>query len=156
MHSDSVIGKQLLEGEASPSVLAARLAHAFEAAGHELYLVGGVVRDALLGEPMPNDLDFATSASPPETKQLLENAGAASVYLVGERFGTVGAVFGEGKDAANVEVTTYRQDQYLDDTRFPEVTFAPSLAEDLARRDFTMNAIAMHPLTGETNRPLGW
>lgn len=155
MHLDSVRGKQLLDGETSPPDLAARLALAFDAKGHELYLVGGVVRDTLLGEPMPRDLDFATSASPPDTKQLLEDMGAVSVYLVGERFGTIGAVFGGDRRATNVEVTTYRQDQYLDDTRFPEVTFAPSLAEDLARRDFTMNAIAMHPLTGERYDPWG-
>lgn len=155
MHSDSVIGKQLQDGDASPPDLAVRLTMAFAAEGHELYLVGGVVRGRLLGEQMPNDIDFATSASPPDSKRILENAGAASVYLVGERFGTVGAVFGQDKDAANVEVTTYRQDQYLDDSRFPEVTFAPSLHEDLARRDFTMNAIAMHPLTGEKVDPWG-
>lgn len=104
---------------------------------------------------MPADLDFATSAPPPASKQLLEECGASSVYLIGERFGTVGAVFGDTGQCTNVEITTYRQDQYLDETRFPEVTFAPSLEEDLARRDFTMNAIALHPLTGEKIDPWG-
>ena len=71
------------------------LASAFGAAGEELYLVGGIVRDALLGRAMLADLDFATSAAPPRTRELLESAGATSVYLVGERFGTIGAVFGQ-------------------------------------------------------------
>jgi poly(A) polymerase len=147
--------KRVMDSERSPTDLAGRLALAFDAEGYELYLVGGVVRDSLLGQPLPNDLDFATSAPPPQSKRILESAGASSVYLIGERFGTVGAVFSDNGDPTNVEVTTYRQDQYLDDTRFPEVTFAPNLEDDLARRDFTMNAIAFHPLTGEKIDPWG-
>ena len=79
-------------------------------ANEELYLVGGIVRDALLGRAMLADLDFATSAAPPRTRELLESAGAASVYLVGERFGTIGAIFGEEPDRLHVEVTTYRRE----------------------------------------------
>lgn len=155
MRAESVKDSDIHESERSPTDLAARLALAFNAKGHELYLVGGVVRDSLLGHVVSSDLDFATSATPPDSKQIIESVGASSVYLIGERFGTVGAVFGAAGEIANVEVTTYRQDQYLDATRFPEVTFAPSLAEDLARRDFTMNAIALHPLTGEKIDPWG-
>jgi len=155
VHAETANGKQLVDRERSAPGLSAELARAFAAEGYELYLVGGVVRDALLGQPMPSDLDFATNAPPAQTKRILESAGAASVYLIGERFGTVGAIFGEPEDPTNVEVTTYRQDQYLDDTRFPEVTFSPALADDLARRDFTMNAIALDPLTGEKIDPWG-
>jgi poly(A) polymerase len=124
------------------------LAEAFNASGEELYLVGGPVRDAVLDLAIPNDLDFATSASPPRTRELLEVAGAAAVYLIGERFGTVGAVFGEPPDRLQVEVTTYRQEVYPDETRFPTVAFAATLTDDLARRDFTMNAIAVDAATG--------
>ena len=124
------------------------LATAFAAAGEELYLVGGIVRDALLHRPLPADLDFATSAAPARTREILEVAGAASVYLVGERFGTVGAVFGETPDHALVEVTTYRSETYPDETRFPAVAFDATLTDDLGRRDFTMNAIAVEASSG--------
>ena len=81
-----------------------------------MYLVGGIVRDALLGARMLADLDFATSALPPRSRELLEIAGASSVYLVGERFGTIGAIFGEEPpDRLRVEVTTYRREDYPDD-----------------------------------------
>src|SRR5215203_5197518 len=66
------------------------LAGVFGGAGEELFLVGGLVRDALLGHAMLADLDFATSAQPPRSRELLESAGASSVYLVGERFTTPG------------------------------------------------------------------
>ena len=85
------------------------LAGVFGGGGEELYLVGGIVRDALLGRAMLADLDFATSAQPPRSRELLESAGVSSVYLVGERFGTIGAIFGEEPDRLRVEVTTYRR-----------------------------------------------
>lgn len=119
------------------------LAGVFGDAREELYLVGGIVRDALLGRAMLADLDFATSAQPPRSRDLLESAGASSVYLVGERFGTIGAIFGEGPDRLRAEVTTYRREAYPDDNRFPVVAFDVTLIDDLARRDFTMNAIAI-------------
>jgi poly(A) polymerase len=124
------------------------LSGAFGAAGEELYLVGGIVRDAFLGRARFADVDFATSAEPPRTRELLESAGASSVYLVGERFGTIGAIFGEEPHRLHVEVTTYRRETYPDEDRFPDVAFDATLIDDLSRRDFTMNAIAIH--TGST------
>jgi poly(A) polymerase len=129
------------------------LASAFSAADEELYLVGGIIRDALLGRAVFADLDFATSAAPPRTRELLESAGAASVYLVGQRFGTIGAIFGEDPDRLHVEVTTYRRETYPDENRFPDVAFDATLVDDLARRDFTMNAIAIDARTGEMIDP---
>src|SRR5215204_2680075 len=130
------------------------LAGAFDDAGEQLYLVGGIVRDALLGRAQLADLDFATSALPPRSRELLEIAGASSVYLVGERFGTIGAIFGEEPpDRLRVEVTTYRREDYPDEHRFPEVAFDATLIDDLARRDFTMNAIAVDAGSGEMFDP---
>jgi poly(A) polymerase len=131
------------------------LAAAFAPAGEELYLVGGIVRDALLGAALPADLDFATSAPTTRTRELLEAAGATSVYLVGERFGTVGAIFALADDRVAVEVTTYRREHYPDETRFPTVAFDATLVDDLARRDFTMNAIAVDAMSGEVVDPWG-
>ena len=131
----------------------ARLARAFASAERELYLVGGIVRDVLLERPLPNDLDFATSARPEETQRLGKAAGAAADYLVGERFGTVGFVFGDGADRIPVEITTYRREHYPDETRFPAVEFGARLEDDLARRDFTVNAIATDAASGELVDP---
>ena len=131
------------------------LADVFAAAGAEVYLVGGVVRDVLLGVEIPADLDFAASTAPDQTRALLEAAGARSVYLVGERFGTVAAVFGDDPNGASVEVTTYRSEVYPDATRFPAVAFDATLADDLGRRDFTMNAIAVDASSGAMVDPWG-
>jgi poly(A) polymerase len=131
------------------------LSRSFSTSGEELYLVGGIVRDALLGHAQLADLDFATSAQPPRTRDLLESAGASSVYLVGERFGTIGAIFGEEPDRLHVEVTTYRREAYPDEHRFPEVAFDATLTDDLGRRDFTMNAIAVDARSGEMIDPWG-
>jgi poly(A) polymerase len=128
-----------------------RLAHVFAEHGRELVLVGGIVRDWLLGESLPTDLDFATNARPEETERLGMKAGAASVYLVGARFGTVGLVFAdESSDGppVNVEITTYRAEHYPNETRKPEVAFGDTLEDDLSRRDFTVNAIAVDTVTG--------
>jgi poly(A) polymerase len=125
------------------------LADTFGVAAEELYLVGGIVRDALLGRAKFADLDYATSARPSQTRELLESLGASSVYLVGERFGTIGAIFGDEPDRLRVEVTTYRREAYPDEHRFPEVAFDATLVEDLARRDFTMNAIAVDAGSGD-------
>ncbi|CAA9545876.1 MAG: CCA tRNA nucleotidyltransferase [uncultured Thermomicrobiales bacterium] len=122
--------------------VARRLARAFTAGGRELYLVGGIVRDVLLRRPLPNDLDLATSALPEETTRLGRAAGADAVYDVGARFGTVGFVFGAERERVAVEITTYRREHYPDETRFPAVALGGTLEEDLARRDFTANAIA--------------
>jgi len=119
------------------------LAERFEGAGKELFLVGGSVRDRLLRRPSP-DLDFATDATPPETEEILRQPWPptthVAIYKVGERFGTIGAVI----DGKRVEITTYRGEVYQE-TRKPEVEFIRSLEEDLARRDFTINAMAMAP-----------
>ncbi len=131
------------------------LALIFADAGAELYLVGGVVRDALLERDIPADLDFATSAPPELTRELLSTAGARSVYLVGERFGTVAAIFGDEPESSTVEVTTYRNEVYPDATRFPAVVFDATLPDDLGRRDFTMNAIAVDASSGTVVDPWG-
>ncbi|WP_336924167.1 CCA tRNA nucleotidyltransferase [Aquipuribacter sp. SD81] len=109
----------------------------FAAAGHELALVGGPVRDAFLGRTS-GDLDLTTDARPDETERLL--AGwADTTWDVGREFGTVGGRRGD----AVVEVTTYRADAYDGETRKPVVEFGSSLTEDLRRRDFTVNAMAV-------------
>lgn len=113
------------------------LAEAFAQAGHECALVGGPVRDALLGRPV-TDLDFATSARPDETRAILEGI-ASKTWDVGRAFGTIAArVHGE-----QVEVTTYRSDIYREDSRKPEVAFGDTIEGDLVRRDFTINALAL-------------
>jgi poly(A) polymerase len=128
-----------------------RLGETFREEGHELYLVGGYVRDALLrrAEAHPN-ADAATGAHPREIKRLLR-PHAAHLWTVGERFGTIGAEV----EGYAVEVTTYRSDLYTEGSRHPEVRFGESLGEDLARRDFTINAIAADTLTGEVLDPFG-
>ncbi|CAN5537870.1 CCA tRNA nucleotidyltransferase [soil metagenome] len=108
----------------------------FAAAGHELYLVGGTVRDALLGRT--SDLDFATSAAPAQTERVL-TGWADHVWLTGARFGTVSA----RKDGWSVEVTTFRSEAYRSGSRHPEVAFAGDIDTDLSRRDFTVNAMAV-------------
>src|ERR671914_1322884 len=124
-----------------------RLGEAFRGAGHELYLVGGYVRDRLLGRAHP-DADAASDAHPREIKRLLR-PHAAHLWTVGERFGTIGAEV----DGYAVEVTTYRSDLYTEGSRHPRVSFGESLEEDLARRDFTINAVAADALTGEILDP---
>jgi poly(A) polymerase len=119
--------------------------------GAELYLVGGIVRDLLLGAPRGRrDLDFTTSALPPQTERALGAAGG-KVYKIGEKFGTIGAVFGD----VQVEITTYRAEAYESGSRKPEVAFGRVLADDLARRDFTINAMALDPRTGAIVDPFG-
>ena len=122
--------------------VADELADRFVAAGHELYLVGGSVRDALL-ERSPSgehgtDLDFTTDARPDQTQAIL--AGwADAVWDTGIVFGTVGAA----KAGITYEVTTYRAERYDRVSRNPEVVFGDSLDGDLLRRDFTVNAMAV-------------
>jgi poly(A) polymerase len=144
----------LPETEAS---IVRRLGHAFAEAGQELVLVGGIVRDALLGRELPgtpSDLDFATNAVPERTQAIGEAAGASSAYLVGARFGTVGLVFEDEEGAPiTAEITTYRSEHYPDETRHPEVAFGERLEDDLARRDFTVNAIAADAVTGAVIDP---
>ena len=113
------------------------LADLFTSAGHEIYLVGGSVRDALLARD-PSDLDFATDARPDRLKSLLRG-WADHIYVIGERFGTIGAV----RDGTRCEITTFRAESYPEDDRRPEVTFGDSIEADLERRDFTVNAVAL-------------
>ncbi len=115
----------------------AGISRAFQAAGHELALVGGPVRDAFLGRAL-NDLDFTTSARPEEIEKIIAPL-ATAVWDVGRAFGTIAAQFGD----MTVEITTYRADTYDGASRKPEVEFGDSLEGDLFRRDFTMNAMAL-------------
>lgn len=118
-----------------------RLGAAFKEAGYELYLVGGSVRDVLLGRES-NDLDYTSDARPDTIKDILNAFGCDALWTVGEKFGTIGAVV----SGQQVEITTYRSEKYAN-TRQPEVEFGESIEEDLARRDFTINAIAMNTQT---------
>ena len=138
----SVHGTSVVENLVEAPILRI-LAAQFTEAGYELYLVGGSVRDALLHRPT-HDLDLATDAHPPVIKRLLAQARPDSRYDVGEKFGTIGAIFGEWV----VEITTYRSEKYAFASRKPAVTFGTSLEDDLSRRDFTINAIAQEPATG--------
>lgn len=115
----------------------ATLAAAFADAGHEFALVGGPVRDAMLGRSV-TDLDFTTSARPDETRAVLETL-TKNIWDVGRDFGTIAAQI----DGEQVEITTYRADTYRDDSRKPEVQFGDTIDGDLVRRDFTINALAL-------------
>ena len=123
------------------SPVAVELGELFAAAGFELALVGGPVRDAFLGKAS-TDLDFATSARPDDTVRLLERWGEAT-WDIGREFGTIGAQRHVGGRAVVVEVTTYRSDVYDGASRKPEVAFGDTLEGDLSRRDFTVNAMAV-------------
>ncbi len=113
------------------------LARAFADAGHELALVGGPVRDAFLGRAV-TDLDFTTDARPDDVLRIVEPIASAT-WDVGRQFGTIAArVAGE-----QVEITTYRSDVYDGETRKPEVAFGDTIEDDLLRRDFTVNAMAL-------------
>ena len=114
-----------------------RLGALFEAAGFELSLVGGPVRDAILGRIAP-DLDFTTSANPDQILKILKPISSAT-WDIGREFGTIAAQIGDEK----VEITTYRADSYDKTTRKPTVEFGDNLEDDLVRRDFTVNAMAL-------------
>ncbi|MCI1747159.1 MAG: CCA tRNA nucleotidyltransferase [Acidipropionibacterium sp.] len=155
--------------------LVAELGELFSEHGHDLYLVGGSVRDALLGT-LGHDLDFTTDAHPDEIEKLLRTRTHA-VWDIGRAFGTIGAKIpvadstapeaetpaasdgsadpdsgpdtepADSPDAWVVEITTYRTDTYRSDSRKPTIAFGSSLEEDLIRRDFTVNAMAVHAAT---------
>lgn len=135
MHSAASAIESITRLSTSPSV--SRLAKAFADAGYELALVGGPVRDAFLGHDM-HDLDFTTNARPDDILRIVEPISEAQ-WDIGRDFGTIGAQIAGEK----VEITTYRADQYDGKTRKPEVAFGDSLEEDLIRRDFRVNAMAV-------------
>ncbi|UEJ84554.1 CCA tRNA nucleotidyltransferase [Brachybacterium halotolerans subsp. kimchii] len=115
------------------------LGRLFEEAGQELALVGGPVRDAVLGRSSA-DLDFTTSARPDETEAVLRRwTHGGAIWDMGREFGTLGAT----RDGIKVEITTYRTESYDPTSRKPEVAFGDTLAGDLSRRDFTVNAMAV-------------
>lgn len=127
------------------------LAEAFGARQKQLYMVGGTVRDVLLHRDQSNDADLATDARPDEIKQIVAPTHPNTIVLVGERFGTVRLHYGSDI----IEITTFRSEMYNPESRKPEVCFGNDLIEDLHRRDFTINAIARHPLTGQIIDPFG-
>ena len=122
---------------------ATNLAIAFKAAGFKLALVGGPVRDAILGR-LGNDLDFTTDAHPKDCEKIL-NKWADSVWDIGAAFGTVAGKKGD----ITVEITTYRSESYEADSRKPNVEFGKTIEADLSRRDFTINAMALELTTDE-------
>jgi poly(A) polymerase len=121
----------------SESPLLVKLGTLFAKAGFELALVGGPVRDAFLGRET-NDLDFTTSANPDQILAVLKGHVDAQ-WDIGRDFGTIGARIGD----TTVEITTYRADQYDADSRKPQVVFGKDLTDDLFRRDFAINAMAL-------------
>ncbi|HSS11587.1 MAG TPA: CCA tRNA nucleotidyltransferase, partial [Acidimicrobiales bacterium] len=111
----------------------------FERAGYRLYLVGGVVRDAVLGRLADShDLDFTTNARPGEIERIV-SGWADAVWTQGKRFGTIGI----RKGGRQMEITTHRAEAYHPDSRKPDVAFADRIEADLSRRDFTVNAMAL-------------
>lgn len=130
--------------------LLTQLGERFAEAGHELALVGGPVRDVLMGRDHRGDLDLTTSARPEAIVALLDG-WADTTWDVGIRFGTIGARRGDHV----LEITTYRSEEYDPQSRKPEVTFGDSLEGDLGRRDFTVNSMALRLPTLEFVDPYG-
>jgi len=130
--------------------VAVELGERFAAAGFQLYLVGGAVRDLLLGLPPGGELDFSTDARPDQTLQVLRG-WAERRYLQGIRWGTVGA----WRHDRRLEITTFRKEIYPEDDRHPNVSFADDVEVDLSRRDFTINAMAVRLPDREFLDPFG-
>ena len=140
-----------------PEALSAALSAAsglsgrFAAAGHRLYLVGGVVREAVAGRSLAGaDLDCTTDARPETVRRLVEGE-ATALWTQGQRFGTIGCVV----DGQAFEITTHRAERYELHSRKPVVAFGDDVAEDLARRDFTVNAMAVDTADGSLLDPHG-
>jgi poly(A) polymerase len=134
----------------------AGLSDRFRAAGHTLYLVGGSVRDAIVvadGVPAGDDgsdLDFTTDARPDDIEAVVRG-WADAVWTQGKRFGTIACL----RDGQKYEITTHRAEAYRPDSRKPEVAFGDSIEDDLARRDFTVNAMALRLPDLELVDPFG-
>ncbi len=145
-------GHQYEDTDFGPTIESVRsVGQAFASAGYELFLVGGVVRDRMLGAEGPSaDVDLATSARPDVIRKLLEPL-ASALWTQGERFGTIGARIGQH----DVEITTYRAEDYDPNSRKPEVAFGNDLRADLARRDFTINAMAVSLVDAKLHDPFG-
>jgi poly(A) polymerase len=125
------------------------LGKAFSEAGFELALVGGPVRDAFLGRVAP-DIDLTTDATPDEILKIIKGK-ADTHWEIGKEFGTIGCRIGDDQ----IEITTYRTDKYDAESRKPEVKFGTDLKEDLLRRDFTVNAMALTLPAREFVDPFG-
>jgi poly(A) polymerase len=123
-----------------PALPAQQVARRFVDAGYECFLVGGAVRDALLGRTRAGgrEFDFATNARPEAIVELV-SAWADHLWLQGQRFGTVGLL----RDGVPMEITTYRAEVYRPESRKPDVAFSDDIETDLSRRDFTINAMAL-------------
>ena len=128
------------------------LAEAFASAGHPIYLVGGIVRDQLLGRDLSpaSDIDLTTPARPDDIKAVVGPI-ADAVWTQGERFGTIGMKLG----ARDFEITTHRAESYGPGSRKPEVSFGDDIGGDLGRRDFTVNAMALRVPDPELIDPFG-
>jgi poly(A) polymerase len=131
------------------SPIADELGRRFATAGHELHLVGGSVRDALLGE-LGDDLDFCTDARPEETLQVVKG-WAEAIWETGREFGTIGIQ----KNGLRLEITTFRAEAYDGVSRNPVVSYGDNLLDDLQRRDFTINAMAVSVPGHEFTDPYG-
>jgi poly(A) polymerase len=149
----SVDQRRALEAAVLATPVIRRVADAFAAAGHDLHLVGGPVRDALMGRGV-NDLDFTTDARPDAIEAILRGL-TRTTWDMGREFGTIGASVRAGSDEETVEVTTYRADSYDPASRKPTVSFGDSLVGDLVRRDFTVNAMALSVVSGAFADPHG-
>ncbi len=139
----------LLDAGQIPGQLGLRFARR----GHLLYLVGGTVRDAFMGRGGPDtggEFDLATDARPPTIKAILGD-WAEGIHTTGETYGTVAGV----KAGQVFEITTFRQDVYRSDSRHPQVTFSDTIEEDLERRDFTVNALAIKVPEAQMVDPFG-
>lgn len=146
-HAHHKTDSQTVEFQVDPVVL--ELGQRFVEAGHELSLVGGPVRDLFLGRASP-DLDFTTNATPDQTVSLIKK-WADNYWQIGRAFGTIGM----RKSGFQIEITTYRAEAYDPESRKPLVAFGSSLSDDLLRRDFTINAMALRLPTLELVDPFG-
>lgn len=124
------------------------LSNTFADDHHRLYLVGGAIRDELLEKPI-KEWDCTTDAKPPEIEKLLRQFGCTNISLIGKRFGTISGSFHNEP----IEITTFRSESYTDDSRKPTVEFGSTIEEDLSRRDFTINALALEISTGRLLDP---